>query len=111
MKDNEISSNDLPHKHPIVNRPKRPDWLFDDTHPTKMDWPSRRRQARRYIEWMEKERERLEAAIRQKDNALEVCEARRWEAEERIEFLDGELALCKASKGPFKKIKGIENVR
>jgi len=37
----------------IEERSNRPEWLFDDNHPTQMNWPHRRRQAQTYIKCLE----------------------------------------------------------
>ena len=86
-----IRHNDKPYcgecqdRHrPIV---ERPDWFFDLAYPGGSKMPF----VKRYIEQLEKEKDRLEAAIRQKYNALEVCGERRWEAEEKVGELMGEV--------------------
>jgi len=81
-------------ERPISERPKRPDILDKCPCPTCA-----------YTRWLERERDRLEAAIRQKDNAFEVCEERRWEAEERVGALMDEIECLKA---PPKKITNLD---
>lgn len=116
---------------PIVEQPDRPDWLWEMPRSMLPGTPEARREIMDYIEFLERELaghrllrqgyldklsdysletakqsveiNRLTDAIHQKDNAFEVCEGRRWEAEERVGELMDEIDRSKplAARAPM----------
>jgi len=107
--------NEVPQKHPIVehiNQSER--WLEEfNKRPLmeRLEWilePGTMNISRR-VEQIAKdaisEINRLTDAIHQKDNAFEVCEERRWEAEEKVGELMDEIERLKA---PPKKITNLD---